>query len=280
VQLLDDGYLMTMPEGHRIWVRRGGPAPSEAGVTDVFLHGLGGCSLPLRACVEAVEATGAPTLLIDLRGHGNSERPGGCAHSIAEYTDDVLGVLAAEKVTRANIVGHCLGASVAIRIAELRPELVASLVLVSTSHRFGRGSLGLQRRAGARVADAMLRVLAPRFRVARAYGQADCSHFPRHTDLYWPRLRQDWAHTSPRAVLATILGMCDADLTSALEGTRARTCVVYGTHDLFISRREADEMARLSRAERFELMSDDGHASMVLRSDSPLPEVVREFLHR
>jgi pimeloyl-ACP methyl ester carboxylesterase len=279
VQLLDDGYLMTMPEGHRIWVRRGGPAPSEAGVTDVFLHGLGGCSLPLRACVEAVEAAGAPTLLIDLRGHGFSERPETGTLSIADYTDDVLRVLEAEGVSRANIVGHCLGATVAIRIAELRPDLAQALVLVSTSHRFGRGPLGLQRRAGARVADAMLRVLAPRFRVARAYGQADCSHFPRHTDLYWPRLRQDWAHTSPRAVLATILGMCDADLTSALEGTRARTCVVYGTHDLFISRREADEMARLSRAERFELMSDDGHASMVLRSDSPLPEVVREFLH-
>lgn len=126
------GRVVTMPEGHGIWVLRGGPAPSGDAVADVFLHGLGGSSLPYRACAEAAEAAGAPTLCIDLRGHGFSEKPDGDA-GIDDYTADVLRVLKAEGVTRANLVGHCLGGIVAMRVAEIAPEMVAALVLIGTS---------------------------------------------------------------------------------------------------------------------------------------------------
>jgi len=276
--LRDAGRFVTMPEGHGIWVLRGGPAPTGDAVTGVSLHGLGGSSLPYRACAEAAEAAGAPTLCIDLRSHGFSEKPDGDA-GIDDYTADVLRVLEAEGVMRANLVGHCLGGIVAMRAAEIAPEMVAALVLIGTSHRFGLGFRGMQRRYGARASDASLKIAAPHFRSARTAGQADVSHFPSHDDLHLPRLRQDWAHTSPRVVLAAIRAMCDADLTSALEGTHARTCVIHARRDTFIGRSEAAEMARLSRAERFEVMPDDGHASLVLRADSPLPGLVCEFLH-
>jgi len=276
--LRDAGRVVTMLEGHGIWVLRGGPAPSGDAVTDVFLHGLGGSSLPYRACAEAVETAGAPTLCIDLRGHGFSGKPDGDA-SIDDYTADVLRILEAEGVARANLIGHCLGGIVAMRIAEIAPEMVGALVLVGTSHRFGLGFRGMRRRYGARASDASVKIAAPHFRSARTPGQADVSHFPSHADLYLPRLRQDWAHTSLQVVLATVSAMCDADLTSALERTHARTCVIHARRDTFIDRSEAAEMARLSRAERFEMMPDDGHASLVLRADSPLPGLVCEFLH-
>ena len=166
-----------------------------------------------------------------------------------------------------------------MRIAKVAPEIIAALVLIGTSHRFGLGLRGMQRRYGARVTDASLKIAAPHFRSARTIGQVDVLHFRRHDDLYLPRLRQDWAHTSLQVVLATVCAMCDADLTSALEGTHARTCVIHARRDTFIGRSEAAEMARLSRAERFEVMPDDGHASLVLRDDSPLPGLVCEFLH-
>jgi len=38
-------------------------------------------------------------------------------------------------------------------------------------------------------------------------------------------------------------------------------------------------LARLSRVDQFEVTPDDGHASLVLRQDSPLPGILREFLH-
>ena len=277
-ELRASGRYVTMPDGHRIWTLRGGPTGATVEEVDVLLHGLGGSSLPLHRCARAVEAAGAPTLLIDLRGHGFSERPD-TRPSIDDYVDDVMRVLDSEGVGSANFVGHCLGGIIAMRIAELRPEMVRALVLVATSHRFGRGIRGVSRRYGARATDASLRIAAPHFRVARTIGEIDVSHFPRHTDLYLPRLRQDWAHTSPEFVLSTIVAMCDADLKRSVARTGARTCVVHGNRDAFIGSDESEELARLTRAERLVRIPDDGHASLVLREDSPLPDLVREFLH-
>jgi len=274
-----DGRFVTLPAGHRIWVRRGGPTPPVEGITDVFLHGLGGSSLPFRACTEVVEAIGASTLLIDLRGHGLSEVPEGGGLSIDDMTDDVLRVLEAEDVAHANLIGHCLGGIIAMRAAQLRPELAASVVLVASSHRFGRGWRGMQRRLVARSFDRSLKTFAPRYRLARRVAQFDSTVFENDADWYWPRLRQDWAHTSPRTVSKTIRAMCDADMSDAAEGLTARVCVVHGRRDAFIPAIEAWELARATRAERFELLLNEGHASLLLREGSPLPGIVREFVH-
>lgn len=67
-------------------------------------------------------------LRLDLRGHGGSVWRGRLGLGV--WCDDLGELLAAESAGPAVLVGHCLGANVALHFAGRRPEMVAGLVLV------------------------------------------------------------------------------------------------------------------------------------------------------
>jgi non-heme chloroperoxidase len=72
------------------------------------------------------------TLCVVQRGHGGSDGPLG-GYELDGLAGDLADVLDALGVTGATVVGHSLGGLVAFRLAVRRPDLVASLVLVSSN---------------------------------------------------------------------------------------------------------------------------------------------------
>lgn len=70
-------------------------------------------------------------LLVDNRGVGKSTPLAG-PYSIAEFARDVLAVLDAERVDRANLLGASMGGLIAQSVAAIAPERVRSLVLACT----------------------------------------------------------------------------------------------------------------------------------------------------
>lgn len=66
-------------------------------------------------------------VLVDLRGHGKSDKPESGYH-IDELARDILGVMQQLKIERAHIVGSSLGAEAGLSLAAKHPEKVLSLV--------------------------------------------------------------------------------------------------------------------------------------------------------
>ena len=66
-------------------------------------------------------------ILVDLRGHGKSDKPETGYH-IDEMARDVIGIMQHLKLERAHIVGSSLGAEVGLSIAANYPEKVLSLI--------------------------------------------------------------------------------------------------------------------------------------------------------
>lgn len=93
----------------------------------VMLHGMRDVGLSLLPIAEAV-AEQHPVYLLDLRGHGHSDRPGGYAMVQLVYD---LHVVLAEVVGRPAILfGHSLGGHVVCRFAALYPDLVLGAIVV------------------------------------------------------------------------------------------------------------------------------------------------------
>ncbi|MGX1092075.1 pimeloyl-ACP methyl ester carboxylesterase [Streptomyces albogriseolus] len=133
-------------EGDRIrWVELPGRDPAR-----VYVHGLGATS-PAYFTGTAVHPllAGHRSLLVDLLGHGHSDRPTAFAYTLEDHADTLADALRAARVTGAEVVAHSMGGSVAVVLAVRHPELVSRLVLVDanldplTPERGGPGSRGI-----------------------------------------------------------------------------------------------------------------------------------------
>ncbi|MFE2551083.1 alpha/beta fold hydrolase [Streptomyces sp. NPDC059355] len=117
-------------DGDRIrWVELPGREPSR-----VYVHGLGATS-PAHFTEVAVHPlpAGRRSLLIDLLGHGMSDRPTDFAYTLESHADALATALDSAGVAGAEVIGHSMGGSVAIVLAARHPRLVSRLVLVDAN---------------------------------------------------------------------------------------------------------------------------------------------------
>jgi pimeloyl-ACP methyl ester carboxylesterase len=96
----------------------------------VYVHGLLLDSDINRGIAEAVAAQGYRVILLDLLGHGRSDKPTHAAeYRIDAYANQVFALLDHLGVSEAVLGGTSLGANVSLFAASSRPERVRGLVL-------------------------------------------------------------------------------------------------------------------------------------------------------
>lgn len=118
------------PEGDRIrWVELPGRNPAR-----VYVHGLGATS-PAYFAEIAVHPllAGHRSLLVDLLGHGISDRPADFDYTLESHADALATALDSAGVAGAELIAHSMGGSVAVVLAARHPHLVSRLVLVDAN---------------------------------------------------------------------------------------------------------------------------------------------------
>lgn len=96
------------------------------GTPVVAIHGITANHRSFAALAARLDA---PVLALDLRGRGASrDLPG--PYGLVQHASDVAAAMGAAGISRAVVVGHSMGAFVAVRLAAAHPELVERLVLV------------------------------------------------------------------------------------------------------------------------------------------------------
>ncbi|MFD8804147.1 alpha/beta fold hydrolase [Streptomyces sp. NPDC059597] len=100
----------------------------------VYVHGLGASS-PAYFTETAVHPllAGHRSLLIDLLGHGISDRPADFDYSLESHADALAAALTSAGVSGAELIAHSMGGSVATVLAARHPGLVSRLVLIDAN---------------------------------------------------------------------------------------------------------------------------------------------------
>ncbi|TGQ64621.1 MAG: alpha/beta hydrolase [Mesorhizobium sp.] len=204
-----------------------------SGLPIVFLHGFPDHGMGWRRQMQFLSGR-YRVIAPDLRGFGQSDAPQGYGNYVlTNLVNDVLAVLAAEKLSQASIVGHDWGGIIAWWLAIRVPQVVRHLVLLSTPHP--RNHL----RAIADPANAEITGYIRRFQVPGAAQMLDIDELAAWvTD---PQDRQALIDSLRRSDPEAMLGYYRANIPlgrvpdiGQLPLVKAPTLVLFGTDDPYV----------------------------------------------
>ncbi len=256
------------------------PGPDR--VPAVYVHGLSGSATNWTDLAGLLSTRAAGTA-VDLPGFGRSRPMSSRDWSPSGHADALLCFLAG-RGTPVHLLGNSLGGAVAMLVAARRPELVATLTLVSPAMPDRRPDprrvsdprmlLAVLPRVGER-ARAELAAMDPLMRaeqvVALCFGNPGL--IPEHrlaeaASEIEERGRQEWAREATqgtgRALLASWLR--GESLWSVAARVTAPTLVVWGGKDRLVSPRLAARTAAVLRG-RLLMLPEVGHVAQIEAPD-------------
>jgi len=251
-------------DGCRLHYRLDGP---EDGPPLLLSHALG---VDLEMWAPQVErlARRFRVLCYDHRGHGGSDAPAG-PYSLDRLGRDVIGLLDALGIVRADVVGLSLGGMVALWLGIHAPDRVGRLVPCCTTAYAGGPALWDPRieavrrdGMGALVDGVIGRWFSPGFR-DRAPGTVD-------------GIRRKLLAASPEGYAATCAAIRDMDQRAAIGRIRAPMLVISGTQDQGTPPERGREIAAAVPGARF-LALDAAHIANLEQADA-FTGAVEDFL--
>lgn len=203
------------------------------------------------------------TIVVDLLGHGRSDRPADPArYSVERAADDLAKLLDTLDALTADVVGYSLGARVALRLAAVHPDAVGRLVLESAS----AGIDDPEERRARRERDEVLAGEIVRDGVAAFVAHWEAQPLFASQAALPPavrdRLRAERLRNQPDGLANSLRGAGQGamePLGARLGDVRSPCLVIAGTLDPVGCARAADVARRLPDA-RLEVVPDAGHA--------------------
>jgi len=231
-------------------------SPDKPGTPIVLLHGLGSCGDDWLLQVPAF-STCHRVLTLDLRGHGQSEKPRR-PYAIGDLASDVAGLLDHIEAETAHVVGFSHGGTVALQLALDHPDRVGSLVLVNTFARYRPANL----RSVIRLLRRLAFLLAGRMELVGTEVAAGLFPGPDQAAQRKATI-QRISRDDRRAYLLAIRALSRHDLRPRLGQITAPTLVILGDRDMTVSPRAGEELARRIPGARLTVIPDSGHATPI-----------------
>jgi pimeloyl-ACP methyl ester carboxylesterase len=119
-------------DGKRFYYGTGGKGWEPELPAVVFVHGAGGDHTVWNLQTRALAHAGWNVMALDCPGHGASDDLAELT-TVEQLADWLVAMLDAAGLERVSLVGHSLGAGVALTVAGQHPDRVQALALVGTS---------------------------------------------------------------------------------------------------------------------------------------------------
>ncbi|MGA8574534.1 MAG: alpha/beta hydrolase [Candidatus Cybelea sp.] len=228
----------------------------------VFVHGW---QADRTVWSELIDALGpqAHALAVDARGSGEShEAPG--PYRLERFAADLRDLIQARELGSVVLVGHSMGATVALRFAVDAPDLVRALVLIAPVPASGGGY--------SPKGEAYLRSTAGNAEAAREWLARTFTHPP--GDAMLERLCAAAARTPRDVALESFDSWAYADFAEATRSIEAPALVIAPEHD---ARATREKVVDLLPNARYVVVPDCAHYA-ILERPKAIAALIREFV--
>jgi len=235
----------------------------------LFIHGLGSSGRDWEMQVPFF-APNYRVVTVDMRGHGQSDKPRG-PYSVRLFAEDTAHLIQALAIAPAHVVGISMGGMIAFQLALDHPELVRSLVIVNS------GPEMVARTFKERLA-VQQRLWITRLLGMRKMGEVLSQRLfpkPEH-ETQRAMLVERWAENDARAWRDSLRAIVGWSVADRLGEIRIPTLVVAADADYTPVSAKQAYVAKMPHAE-LAVVQDARHALPVERPDE-FNAVVAEFL--
>jgi pimeloyl-ACP methyl ester carboxylesterase len=267
---VEGDFMDLTVDGCKVHGATGGQPFNAGKPVVVFLHGAGCDHTVWQLPARWFAWHGLAVLAVDLPGHGSSEGPPLAA--VADMARWVGAVLDAAGVRRAALVGHSMGAAIALEAAAALPERIARIGLLGTAAAVPvhRDLLGAAKAEPERAYQMM---------TAWAHGTAAKLGGNPAPGLWMTGGTLALFARNAPGVLATDLEACAAWKTGpdAASKVRCPALVVIAGNDIMTSARSGRELAGLIAGSRTVSVENCGHMLLAEAPDAVLDALIGFF---
>jgi pimeloyl-ACP methyl ester carboxylesterase len=229
----------------------------------ILIHGAGGSHLSWPT--EVRRLAGYDVYALDLPGHGKSEAHG--EQSIRAYAEHILRWMESVNQYRVILVGHSMGAAIALTVAHTNPARVAGLCLIGIGVPIV-------------VPADLIENLSNPAMVSAALNQIKALSFspdaaPRRVALASRQL----ADMRTSVIRGDFLACSRFNLEEVLDRPPPPALIIAGSQDQMVPLRYQQLLAKKLKGAEFGTIPDAGHMVM-LEKPQELAERLSHFLHQ
>ena len=256
--------------GRRVFAATGGRPFAAGQPAIVFLHGAGMDHTVWALQTRFFAYRGYNVLALDLPGHGRSEGP--ALESVDQIADWVVAVLDALELEQAAVVGHSMGALVALDMAARHPARVCALALLGVA---GRMPVHPDLLAAAAANDPLA------FDLVTSWAHGATGHLGgnRAPGLWLLGGGEALLQSGPAGALSKDLIACNAyeDAVERAAQVASPCLLVLADQDRMTPAKAGAKLAAAIAGARSTVIADCGHMMMTEKPDATL-DALKEFL--
>jgi non-heme chloroperoxidase len=236
-----------LPNGVRLrYLEQGDPG----GHSVILLHGL--CDSWFSFSRVLPDISKEPRVYaLDLRGHGDSDRPDD-GYTPRDMAADVIAFLDVMGIERATLVGHSMGSFVAQQAALAAPGRVTGLVLIGSATTARNAVTVELQQALVPLPDTVPMEFATEF-------QASTVHQP-VPEEFMHRAVAECRKAPARVWRAALAGLVETGRFAGLAGTKIPALLIWGDRDGMFSRAEQEALVAALPIARLRVYRETGHA--------------------
>lgn len=222
-----------------------------AGHPIIFLHGYSDSSFSYSRILPLLPDR-YHAYALDLRGHGDSERPAS-GYAMRELATDVIAFMDARQVREATVVGHSLGSFIAQEVTLAAPERVARLVLIGSGTSIHRvQGIGELEAATDALEDPVPLEFVSAFQASTVYRELPAE--------FMDQVNQESLKLPARVWRSVMSGMLATGPAVELGDLGIPTRILWGDRDAIFPREEQDLLLGMIPHAVLTVFAETGHA--------------------
>lgn len=243
----------------------------------IFLHGVGGDLTVWKKERQFFHRQRIPTVAIDLRGHGLSDRPDSIVdYNLENFARDIYQVVKKEDIHNFVLVGHCFGGVVAINFHKLYPALAKAYVLVDTTYKAPK-KMEKSFSDHPFLTSILNKILKHKKLQEKHFCHVNFDKFVGTGDWNVRRIFSDIVHTSLKSWLFTYENLANFDGVKILKNINKPVLIIEGEKDTIFDVLLAKKMKNLIKMSKLDIIPSANHI-IVINNPEILEKEIFNFI--